>query len=109
MRKEALSYNMKVKLINRGDEGELILMGRLDSVTSEEMEKIFDDVSDRFSRIVLNMAGMEYVSSAGLRILKNLHIKMRKREGELILCNVPRMVMEVFEMTGFAGLLRIDN
>ena len=100
---------MQVKLVNRGDEGELILNGRLDSVTSGEMEKIFDNVSDRFSRVILNMEGMEYVSSAGLRILKNLHIKMRKREGEMILRNVPRMVMEVFEMTGFAGLLRIEN
>lgn len=100
---------MNVKLINRGDEGELVLQGRLDSVTSIEMEGIFNDVSDRFSRIILNMEGMEYVSSAGLRILKNLHIKMRKREGELILRNVNRMVMEVFEMTGFAGLLRIEN
>ncbi len=100
---------MKVKLINRVDEGELILSGRLDSVTSEEMEHIFQDVSDRFPRVILNMAEMDYVSSAGLRILKNLHIKMRKREGELILRNVPRMVMEVFEMTGFAGLLRIEN
>ncbi len=100
---------MNVKLINRGDEGELVLQGRLDSVTSIEVERIFNDVSDRFSRIVLNMEGMDYVSSAGLRILKNLHIKMRKREGELILRNVNRMVMEVFEMTGFAGLLRIEN
>lgn len=100
---------MNVKLINRGDEGELVLQGRLDSVTSIEVEHIFNDVSDRFSRIVLNMEGMDYVSSAGLRILKNLHIKMRKREGELILRNVNRMVMEVFEMTGFAGLLRIEN
>ncbi len=100
---------MKVKLIKRVDEGELILNGRLDSVTSVEMERIFEDVSDRFSRVILDMEGMDYVSSAGLRILKNLHIKMRKREGELILRNVPRMVMEVFEMTGFAGLLRIEN
>ena len=100
---------MKVKLIKRVDEGELILNGRLDSITSVEMERIFEDVSDRFSRVILDMEGMDYVSSAGLRILKNLHIKMRKREGELILRNVPRMVMEVFEMTGFAGLLRIEN
>ncbi len=100
---------MKVKLVNRGDEGELFLTGRLDSVASAELEEIFNNVSERFSRIILNMTEMDYVSSAGLRILKNLHIKMRKREGELIIRNVPRMVMEVFEMTGFAGFLRIEN
>lgn len=98
---------MKIKLINRGTEGELLLDGRLDAVTSQEVEKIFMDVADRFDNLILNMADMTYVSSAGLRIIKLLHMKMRKKNGELTLTNVNKMVMEVFEMTGFAGLLRI--
>lgn len=98
---------MKIKLVNRGTEGELLLDGRLDAVTSQEVEKIFMDVADRFDNLILNMADMTYVSSAGLRIIKLLHMKMRKKNGELTLTNVNKMVMEVFEMTGFAGLLRI--
>lgn len=98
---------MKIKLVNRGTEGELLLDGRLDSVTSQEAEKIFMDVADRFDNLILNMADLRYVSSAGLRVIKLLHMKMRKKNGELTLTNVNKMVMEVFEMTGFAGLLKI--
>lgn len=98
---------MKIKLVNRGSEGELILEGRLDAITSQEAEKIFMDVAERFDSLVLNMADMTYISSAGLRVIKLLHMKMRKKNGELTLTNVNKMVMEVFEMTGFAGLLRI--
>ena len=54
------------------------------------------------------MAGMEYVSSAGLRTLKRLHMAMKKKNGSLVLTNVRKMVMEVFEMTGFAGLLKFE-
>ena len=50
----------------------------------------------------------EDVSSAGLRIIKLLHMAMRKKNGELVVTNVNRMVMEVFEMTGFAGLLKFE-
>ena len=100
---------MTVKLVNRGAEAELLLDGRLDSHTSPEVEEIFTDVSGRFERVILNMAGLEYVSSAGLRIIKNLHMAMRRRGGELTLHNVNKLVMEVFEMTGFAGLLKIED
>lgn len=100
---------MTIKLINRGSEGELLLAGRLDSGTAPEAEEIFRQQGERFDRLYLNMAELEYVSSAGLRIIKNLHIFMRGKGGELVLCRVGKMVMEVFEMTGFSGLLKIQN
>ena len=100
---------MDVKLINRGSEGELLLSGRLDSHTAPEVEEIFEDVAGQFSSVVLNLEELEYVSSAGLRIIRNLHVAMRKKDGELTLKNVKKLVMEVFEITGFAGLLKIEN
>lgn len=99
---------MTIKLVNRGTEGELLLEGRLDSTSSEETGEIFQQMSERFDRVVLNMAKLEYVSSAGLRVIKLLHMTMRRKDGELVLKNVNRMVMEVFEMTGFAGLLKFE-
>ena len=96
---------MNIKLINRGQEGELVLEGRLDTLTAPEAEEVFNQMAERFKKIVLNMAGVEYVSSAGLRTLKRLHMAMKKKNGSLVLTNVRKMVMEVFEMTGFAGLL----
>ena len=100
---------MTIKLVKRDFEGELLLEGRLDSHSAPEVEDIFTDVAGRFDTVILNMAGLEYVSSAGLRIIKNLHIAMKKRGGELRLRRVNKMVMEVFEMTGFSGLLSIED
>ncbi len=99
---------MNVKLINRGQEGELLLEGRLDTITSPEVETIFLQTAERFDKIVLNMEGLEYISSAGLRIIKRLYMAMVKKNGSLKLTHVRKMVMEVFEMTGFAGLLTIE-
>lgn len=99
---------MNIKLINRGQEGELLLEGRLDSLTSPEAEEIFLQMAERFEKVTLNLENLEYISSAGLRTLKRLHMTMRKKNGTLVLKNVRKMVMEVFEMTGFAGLLRFE-
>lgn len=103
-----MNAQMNIKLINRGTEGELLLEGRLDSVTAPEAEAVFHQVAERFDKIVLNMAQLEYISSAGLRALKRLHMEMKKKGGSLVLTNVRKMVMEVFEMTGFAGLLMFE-
>ena len=99
---------MDIKLINRGSEGELILVGRLDSNTAPEAEDIFKMMIERFDRVVLNLEHLEYISSAGLRIIKIIHMGMKKKNGELILINVQKMVMEVFDMVAFSGLLNIE-
>ncbi len=98
--------SLNLDLINRGSEGELVLTGRLDSVTSVEAEKVLDDLTERFDTLILNMKDLDYISSAGLRILKRTFMAMRRKEGSLKLKNVNKMVMEVFEVTGFAGLLQ---
>ena len=99
---------MNIKLINRGQEGELVLEGRLDTLTAPEAEEVFNQTAERFDKVILNMRDLEYVSSAGLRTLKRLHLAMKKKNGNLVLTNVRKMVMEVFEMTGFAGLLKFE-
>ena len=98
---------MEIKLINHGESGELLLNGRLDSNTADETDGIFQQVAERFDLLTLNMENLEYISSAGLRVLKRLHMTMNKKGGKLELSKVRPLVMEVFEMTGFAGLLRI--
>ena len=65
--------------------------------------------TEKYEKIILNMAKLDYVSSAGLRILKRVHMTMRKKGGKLVLKNVGVSVMEVFEMTGFAGLLNFEK
>ena len=98
---------MEIKLINRGQEGELVLRGRLDSITASEAEAIFMQTAERFDKLILNMEDAEYISSAGLRAIKRVYMAMTKKGGSLVLTHVRKMVMEVFEMTGFVGFLTI--
>ena len=98
---------MDVKLVDRGEDGELILAGDLDTKTARDADALFAQMADRFRNIILNMKDLEYVSSAGLRSIRNLYIKINQNDGKLTLSNVNDNVMEVFEMTGLAGLLNI--
>jgi len=97
---------MTIKLINRGEEGELLLCGRLDTTTAPEVDEVFDQVAERFNTVVLNLVDLEYTSSVGLRSIKRLYMAMKKKGGNLYLKNANATVMEVFEITGFASLLR---
>lgn len=99
---------MKMKLVNRGTEGEIIMEGRLDTITSPDAQKLLQEAAARFDKLVLNMEKLEYISSAGLRVLKIVHMDMRKKNGEFVLKNVNKLVMEVFEMSGYAGLLKFE-
>ena len=98
---------MDVKLVNRGAEGELLLSGDLDTRTAKDADQLFAQVASRFSTVVLNMKNLNYVSSAGIRTIRNLYLLMVKKGGKLEIRDVNANVMEVFEMTGLAGLLNI--
>ncbi|SCW47565.1 STAS domain-containing protein [Lachnospiraceae bacterium C10] len=98
---------MDVKLVDRGTEGELILSGRLETKNAAEAEELFLQMADRFRDITFNLKDLKYISSAGLRTLKKLYMKVRQNGGELSATNVSDYVGEVFEMTGFAGIINI--
>ena len=98
---------MDIKLVNRGVEGELILSGRLDTKNAEEVANVFLQVADRFTNVTLNMQDLKYISSAGLRSLKKLYMKVRGNGGELTAINIAPYVAEVLEMTGFSEMLNI--
>lgn len=100
---------MNVKLINRDTCGELLLIGRLDANTAEQVAEIADSVSERFENLVLNLSDLEYTSSAGLRMMLNLQRKMTRKGGTLKLKGVNDAVMEVLEMTGFASFLSFED
>ena len=94
--------------IKRSAEQTIIeIAGRLDTTTSPALDKaINEDIVDT-KNLVLNLKGLEYISSAGLRVLLAAQKKMRKI-GSMKLTNVCEEVMEVFEMTGFADILVIE-
>jgi len=82
------------------------LEGRLDTLTSRELEAALRNSLDGVTLLELDFAGLEYVSSAGLRVLLAAR-KAMSRQGEMRVTHVPPDVMEVFEITGFTGILDI--
>ena len=83
------------------------IIGRLDTTTAPELDKtINEDITD-VKNLVLDFKALEYISSAGLRVLLGAQKKMQKI-GSMKLVNVCEEVMEVFEMTGFADILVIE-
>ena len=83
------------------------IVGRLDTTTAPALEKAINgDIGDA-KNLVLDLKNMQYISSAGLRVLLSAQKKMQKI-GSMKVVNVCEAVMEVFEMTGFADILMIE-
>ena len=93
--------------IKRTDETVIALTGRLDTTTAPTLDKtIQEDIGDT-KNLVLDLKKLEYISSAGLRVILAAQKKMQNI-GTMKLTNVCELVMEVFEMTGFADILTIE-
>lgn len=84
----------------------LKIEGRLDTTTAPELEKTINGEGDALKNLVLDFAGVDYISSAGLRVLLSAQKKMNA-QGSMALVNVSEAVMDIFEMTGFAEILEI--
>ncbi len=83
------------------------IAGRLDTTTAPALEKVINgDIGDA-KNLVLDLKAVQYISSAGLRVLLGAQKKMQKI-GSMKVVNVCEAVMEVFEMTGFADILVIE-
>ena len=83
------------------------IVGRLDTTTAPALDKTINEVIGDTKNLVLDVKGMEYISSAGLRVLLGAQKKMQKI-GSMKVINVCEEVMDVFEMTGFADILVIE-
>ena len=84
----------------------LKIEGRLDTTTAPELEKAINSEGDELKNLVLDFNGVDYISSAGLRVLLTAQKKMNV-QGYMELINVNETVMDIFEMTGFADILVI--
>ena len=83
------------------------LVGRLDTTTAPALERSINENVENTTNLVLDLKGLEYISSAGLRVLLSSQKKMQKN-GSMKLRNVCQEVMDVFDMTGFADILVIE-
>ena len=96
---------MQLKLVNRGESAEVLMIGRLDVNSASEVERNLLEVAKRFSEVILNLEQLEYISSAGLRSLRSLYIALSQKGGRMRAINVPKPIMDIFEVTGFAFFL----
>ena len=98
---------MTIEIKKQAEATTIELVGRLDTTTAPALDKaINEDIGDA-KNLVLDIKGLEYISSAGLRVLLAAQKKMQK-VGSMKVVNVCEAVMEVFEMTGFADILTIE-
>ena len=99
---------MTIEIKRNSEETIIELVGRLDTTTAPALDKtINEDIGDT-KNLVLDLKGLEYISSAGLRVLLSAQKKMQKI-GSMKLVGVSEAVMEVFEMTGFSDILTIEK
>ena len=98
---------MKIKFNKNNGIMSVSLEGRLDTTTAPVLDKtVWEDLGDT-KNLILDIKGLEYISSAGLRVLLAAQKRMKK-VGSMKVINVCEEVMEVFEMTGFADILTIN-
>ena len=97
---------MTIEIKKNATETIIEIVGRLDTITAPALDKTINEDIAGTENLVLDVKGMEYISSAGLRVLLGAQKKMQKI-GSMKVTGVCEEVMEVFEMTGFADLLVI--
>ena len=86
----------------------LSLEGRLDTTTSPVLEAELKHSVEGVTELVIDMAALEYISSSGLRVLLSAQ-KVMNRQGKMTVRNVNETIMEIFEVTGFADILTIEQ
>ena len=83
----------------------LEITGRLDTTTAPNLETVVNELSEDTKELVFDMSGVEYISSAGIRVLLGAYKKMNTNQGIMRIEKANDMVREVFEMTGLLELL----
>ena len=98
---------LDIKKTIEGEKAVLTLSGRIDSNTARDLEREVKAVLDGVTDFTLDMEKIEYISSAGLRVLLAAQKQMNK-QGKMTILHVNETVMEIFEITGFSDILTIE-
>ena len=96
--------------INKNQNGSTLtiaLEGRLDTTTAPELEQELKDCLNDATELIMDFSGLDYISSAGLRVLLSTH-KAMSRKGGMKVTHVNEVVNEVFDVTGFSDILTIE-
>lgn len=99
--------SLKIENKTEGTKETIILSGRLDTTTAPELDAFAEKALADTQELVLDFGELEYISSAGLRVLLKMQ-KLMNKKGSMKLIHVGEVVKEVFEITGFMDILTIE-
>ena len=92
-----------------GNKLNIALEGRLDTTTAPQLEtELADELTEEITELVFDMGKLEYISSAGLRVLLSAQKKMN-RQGSMVVRHSNADIMEIFEVTGFSDILTLED
>lgn len=98
---------MQISTRTSNDTHIVAIAGSLDSATSPEAQKTLDGILASARKVVLDFSGLDYISSAGLRVLLGAAKKLRASGGTLRMFGLNQSVKEVFEISGFSAILSV--
>ncbi len=100
---------MNIEKKQNGTEITLLLAGRLDTTTAPQLEMTIQESLEGTERLILDFKDLEYLSSAGLRVLLSAHKAIMKQGGDMRIRHVNEVIHDVFEITGFMDVLHIES
>ena len=98
---------MTIERIKKENALTLAVAGRLETMTAPELEKVVKEELTGVTELVFDLSGLEYISSAGLRVLLSAQ-KIMNAQGAMKVTGVNELVQEVFDITGFTDILTIE-
>lgn len=98
---------MNIKKMIDGEMLTLYVAGRIDTTNAKEFEDVINSELKDITGLIMDFAELEYISSAGLRVLL-IAIKQMKKQGSMKIVHSNEMVKEIFEVTGFADLVEVE-
>ena len=98
---------MTIQKNKNGNALEIALEGRLDTTTAPQLEAELKQSLDGITELTMDFTGLDYISSAGLRVLLSAQ-KIMNKQGSMKIVHVNETVSEVFEVTGFSDILTIE-
>ncbi len=107
-----INKDLEMEISQKEENGILsfTIIGRLDADSSPEAEKVVHDaLESQTTRVLFDLASLEYLSSAGLRVLLSTAKEMRRRDGKFVLCSLNEFVKELFDVSGFQSLIPIAD
>ena len=98
---------MNILKTQEGSTLTIALEGRLDTTTSPQLEGELRSSVNGISELIFDLGALDYISSAGLRVLMWLEVEMEKRGGEVQVTHAPESVLKIFELAGFMDVVHV--